>query len=104
MHKIVFNNFPKTRQPFPFEKFDNEIELSELKLSSLIYHDNGSHFFSLGINLKGVHIPIAEINLFHSGTLLNFEDTFVSAEILVDEIVNRFYSFIPKGQQCLKFT
>lgn len=103
MPKIVFNNVPKARKPFPFEKFDNEIDLSELKLSYRIYTDNSSCFASLGIDLKGVHVHIAYISLFHSGSLSNFEDTFESSEILLKEIVNRFNSFIPKGQQCLKF-
>lgn len=104
MPKIFFNNAPKARQPFPFEKFDNEIDLSELKLSYRTYEDDYSSFVSLGIDLKGSHVHIAYISLFHSGTLFNFEETCESSVILLKEIVNRFNSFIPKGQQCLKFT
>lgn len=104
MLKIVFNNVPKARQPFPFEKFDNEIDLSDLKLSYQTYEDEFHCFASLGIDLKGVHVHIAYISLFHSGIVSNFEETFQSAEILLKEIVNRFNSFIPKGQQCLEFS
>lgn len=104
MPKIVFNNVPKARQPFPFEKFDNEIDLSVLKLSYRTYEDDFHCFASLGIDLKGVHVHIAYIGLFHSGTVSNFEETFLSAEILLKEIVNRFNSFIPKGQRCLEFS
>ena len=103
MPKIVFNNFPKKMQPFPFEKFDNEIELSELKLSFRIYHDDFSRSALLGIDNKGTHVTIAKIELFHSNGLVNFEDTFESAQILLHEIVKRFNSFVPKGQQCLEF-
>lgn len=104
MPKIVFNEFPKTRKPFQFEKYDCEIDLSELKLSCEIYHDNSCRSANLGIDLNGVHVPIAQIELYHSGTLFNFEETFESSQILLKEIVNRFNSFIPKGQQCLEFS
>lgn len=103
MPKIVFNNFPKKMQPFPFKKFDNEIELSDLKLSFRIYHDDFSRSALLGIDNKGTHVTIGKIELFHSDGLVNFEDTFESAQILLHEIVKRFNSFAPKGQQCLKF-
>lgn len=98
MPKIVFNEFPKTRQPFPFEKYDFELDLSELKLSSQVYKYGFSYVASLGIDINSVHVPIAQIELYHSGSLHNFEETFQSAEILLKEIVNRFNSFIPKGQ------
>lgn len=104
MPKIVFNEFPKTRQPFPFEKYDFKLDLSEIKLSSQAYKNGFSHVASLGIDLNGVHVPIAEIELYHSGSLHNFEETFESSQILLKEIVNRFNSFIPKGQQCLEFS
>lgn len=103
MPKIVFNNFPKNQQPFPFEKFDNEIELSELRLSYRTSHNDYTRSALLGIDNKGTHVTIAKIELFHSNGLVNFEDTFESAQILLHEIVERFNSFAPKGQQCLKF-
>ena len=102
MPKIVFNNFPKTRKPFPFEKFDNEIDLRELKLSYRIYHDDFSRAALLGIDVNLTHVTIAEIKLFHSGTLTNFEQTFDSAQTLLKEIVQRFNSFSTKGQLCLE--
>jgi len=103
MPKIVFNDIPKAFQPFPFEKFDNEIDLSELKLSYRIVHDDCSFSASLGVvNSKGHHVDIGQIRFYHSGKFFNFEQTLASSEILVKEIVERFNSFLPKGQQCLK--
>ncbi|ATB68868.1 hypothetical protein SJPD1_1063 [Sulfurospirillum diekertiae] len=104
MPKIVFNNIPKKLKPFPFEVYDNEIDLSALKLSFRIYHDDYERSASLGIDVKGSHVHIADIKLYHSDKLFNFEDTFESAEILLMEIVKRFNSFVPKGQQCLEFS
>ncbi len=102
MPKIVFNNCPKSKQPFPFEKFDNEIDLSELKLSYRIYHDDFSRTALLGIEVKGKHVTIGEIKLFHSGNLTNFEQTFDSSCLLLKEICERFNSFAKKGQLCLE--
>lgn len=104
MPKIVFNNIPKAPQPFPFEVFDNELELSELKLSYRICHTDYVASASLGVvNSKGHHVDIAEIKLYHSDKLFNFEDTFESASILLKEIVDRFNSFSPSGQQKFDF-
>lgn len=103
MSKIVFNNIPRKGQPFPFDVFDNEIDLSVLKLSFRIYEDDYERSASLGIDVKGSHVHIADIKLYHSDKLFNFERTFDSSEILLQEIVKRFNSFFSKGQQCLEF-
>lgn len=101
MPKIVFNNVPKTPQHFPFEEFDNEIDLKDLKLSFRVCDTDYARYVSLGVvGSKSSHIHIAEIELFHSGGVSNFEQTMESAEILVKEIVERFNSFAPKGQEC----
>lgn len=103
MPKIVFNNIPKKGQPFPFKVFDNEIDLSALKLSFRICDYDYERSVSLGIDVKGSHVHIADIKLYHSDNLFNFEDTFGSAEVLLLEIVKRFNSFREKGQRCLEF-
>ena len=104
MSKIVFNSISKTPEPFPFSKFDHELDLKEMKLSYRTCDTYSDRSCSLGINLNGTHYPIADIKLYHSGKTFNYEQTFVSAELLLLEIVNRFNSFVPKGQQVLDLT
>jgi len=79
MPKIVFNNCPKKFQPFPFQFFDNEIDLKDIALSYHIYDEGSVTVCSLGIALKGGHLPIANIELYHSKNLSNFEETADSA-------------------------
>ena len=100
-NKVVFNTIPTPARPFSMHKFDHELNLSDIKLSYRIIENITFRSAQIGIDLNGVHEPIAEVKLYHSGNLYNYEQTFASAEILVKEIVKRFNEHTPRGQQCL---
>lgn len=104
MPKIFFNHVPKKPASFPFFKFDSELNLLDIELSLAVNDNETFRSVVLEILDQGHKHPVAEIKLYHSGNVYNFERTFDSAQILAKEIVSRFNSYIPKGQQCLELS
>lgn len=100
MPKIVFNDCPRSYSPFPLSKFDHEIDLISARLSYSLDRRFNRVFIEVEHDKRST--VIAEIKLYHSAKMHNFEQTFESAIALANEIVNRFNSFIPKGQQCFE--
>lgn len=102
MLNIVFNHVPKKPSPFPFYEFDSALTLSDIELSVSVNDNETFRSVLLEIADKGKKHAVAEIKLYHSGNVYNFERTFDSAQILANEIVRRFNSFKDKGQQCFE--
>jgi len=102
---ILFNNIPHSTRPFPLcpESYDFCIPLEDLKLKFIAIEDLKVRRVELFIRHKNKDLPIAKIELYHSGTIHNYEHTFASAKLLAEEIVMRFNSFSPSGQQQLNF-
>lgn len=104
MPNIVFNQIPKTPTPFPLFEFDCSIDIQDVKLSCSVNDNITFRSVLLEIEHNGRKHPMGEIKLYHSGNVFNYERTFDSAHFLALEIVRRFNSFNPKGQQCLELS
>lgn len=102
MPDIVFNHVPKKPSPFPFYEFDSSLNFSNIELSLSINDNETFRSVLLEIADQGKKHPVAEVKLYHSGNVYNFERTFDSAQILAKEIVRRFNSFRHKGQKCFE--
>ena len=102
---IIFNAIPRATPRFPLspESFDLKIPLDEIRLISKVDKRINVRKVELNIRHKGKDYPCGRIELYHSGTIDNYELTLESAEALASEICLRFNNFVLSGQQEFQF-
>jgi len=102
---ILFNRIPRQMAHFPLcpESYDFCIPLDKLRLKFVAINDLKVRRVELFLRHQDRDLPIGKIELYHSGTIHNYEHTFESAKLLAEEIVMRFNGFEPNGQQQFQF-
>ena len=102
--KIAFNKIPHKPSPFPLPSFDVEIGINDFKLVPTFHDDITFRSCILEIEHDGKRYPCGEVKLYHSGGVFNYEQTYLSAKNLAEEICKRFNSFQEKGQACFELS